>query len=70
MGVWREVDGQEQEIMPYTAFPAALQSNVLYQVRFRVTQATPTSTRLQARLWVAAQSEPATCVDNIVAVAP
>lgn len=60
MGVWREVDGQEQEIMPYTAFPAALQSNVLYQVRFRVTQATATSTRLQARLWVAAQSEPAT----------
>lgn len=60
LGVWREIDGQEQEIQPYTAFSTALASNVLYQVRFRVTQSTATTTRLQARLWVAGQSEPAT----------
>ena len=60
IGVWREIDGQEQEILAYTAFATALQSNVLYQARLRVTQATATSTRLQARIWLAAQAEPMT----------
>lgn len=60
LGVWKEVDGQEIELVPFTAFPAALQSNVLYQARLRVTQAAPNMTRLQARLWIAAQAEPAT----------
>lgn len=60
MGVWREIDGQEQEIQPYTAFASQLVSNAPYQVRFRVTQATATATRLQARLWPVGQSEPAT----------
>lgn len=58
LGVWKEVDGQEIEILPFTGFATSFQSGVLYQVRFRVTQDTPTQTRLQARLWVAAQAEP------------
>lgn len=60
MGVWREIDGQEEEIQPYTAFAMQLQSNMPYNVRFRVTQATATTTRLQARLWAAGTIEPTT----------
>jgi hypothetical protein len=60
LGVWKEVDGQEIELMPFTSFGTPLQSNLLYQVRLRVTQAAPSLTRLQARLWLAAQAEPAT----------
>lgn len=60
LGVWKEVDGQEIEIMPFTSFGTPLQSNLLYQVRLRVTQAASNLTRLQARLWLAAQAEPTT----------
>ena len=55
IGVWKEEDGQEIEL---TGVATALQSNVLYGVRFRVKQATPTMTQLQARIWNATQSEP------------
>lgn len=57
IGVWKEEDGVETEL---SGSSTPLQSNVLYGVRFRVKQAAPTMTRLQARIWDAAQSEPAT----------
>lgn len=60
IGVWREIDGQEQEILTYQAFATPPQSNMLYSVRFRCTQMSATATRLQARMWPAAQSEPTT----------
>ena len=60
IGVWKEEDGQEIELANFTGFATPLQSNVLYGVRFRVKQAAPTMTQLQARIWNAAQSEPAT----------
>lgn len=55
LGVWREVDGQEIEIVTVTT---PLQSDVVYGIRFRVTQTSATGTHLQARIWDAAQSEP------------
>lgn len=60
IGVWKEEDGQEIELTSFTGFATPLQSNVLYGVRLRVKQATPTMTQLQARIWNAAQSEPST----------
>lgn len=60
IGVWKEEDGVEIELANFTGFATPLQSNVLYGVRFRVKQAAPTMTQLQARIWVAAQSEPST----------
>ncbi len=57
LGVWREVDGQEIEIVTVAT---SLQSDVVYGIRFRVTQASATTTHLQARIWAAAQSEPTT----------
>jgi len=60
IGVWKEEDGQEIELTGFTGFATPLQSNVLYGVRFRVKQAAPTMTQLQARIWNAAQSEPST----------
>jgi hypothetical protein len=58
MGVWREVDGVETEIANFTQFSAPLRSNQTYAARFRVTQASAAATKLQARLWDAAQPEP------------
>lgn len=59
IGVWREVDGEEHQIQAFD-LPAPLSSNTIYAVRFRVAQAGSTTTRLQARLWAAAQAEPST----------
>jgi hypothetical protein len=60
IGAWREVDGNEQEVLVH--FDAALnfQNGVRYRVRFRVTQETPTDTRLQCKVWPEADPEPMT----------
>lgn len=58
VGVWREVAGQEQEISFFTGFAQPLASGVTYAVRFRVTQVSSGTTRLQARVWNALQPEP------------
>lgn len=60
IGVWREIDGQEQEIQSFQSFATPPQSNTLYGVRFRCKQMSATVTQLQARIWPAAQSEPTT----------
>lgn len=57
MAMWHELDGVEQEIAN-SATTLTLSSGTLYSARFRVTQEA-SLTRLQARLWPAAQSEPA-----------
>jgi hypothetical protein len=57
MAMWHEIDGSETEIAS-SAATLTLASNVIYQVRFRVTGANPT--RMQARLWPSGQSEPGT----------
>jgi hypothetical protein len=55
LGLWREEDGREAQI---AGASVPLSSTVTYAVRFRVAQDQPSSTRLQARLWVASQAEP------------
>lgn len=58
IGVWREVDGVEQQIQ--ILFDAALnfQNGVPYRVRFRVNQVDSATTLLQAKVWPEAGVEP------------
>jgi hypothetical protein len=56
IGVWREIGGVEQEIAPHADRP--VNPGVVYRVRFRATQETALTTRLQARFWPAAEAEP------------
>ena len=66
MEFWKEQGGDEIQLAAPT--PLALGSGVRYRVRFRVVQATPTTTSLSAKLWPEAGVEPAgwqaTLVDN------
>lgn len=56
ISLWREVDGHEMILAPYTA--KMIVPGVTYAVRFRVTQDGPATTRLQTRLWPASELEP------------
>lgn len=56
IGVWREVNGQEQSIS--IDMGLALTDGVPYRVRFRVHQQDAGTTRLQARIWAASDPEP------------
>jgi hypothetical protein len=53
--LWREENGTE---IPLAAADAPLSSAVTYAIRFRVTQDQPSSTTLQARIWLASEKEP------------
>lgn len=56
IGVWYEVDGVEtliQQVVPF-----AIETNVLYGARVRVTQASSSATLLQARMWRDGDAEP------------
>lgn len=55
IGVWREVDGQEQLI---GSQGTPLQPNTPYRMRFRLTQADAGTSVLQAKVWPASGSEP------------
>lgn len=55
LGVWREVDGQEQQIGNQGM---DLQANTPYRMRFRLTQADAGASLLQAKVWPASGSEP------------
>jgi hypothetical protein len=59
IGVWREVDGHEQDLQ--ILFDPALnfQDGVPYRVRFRVTQLDASTSLLQAKVWPLAGTEPA-----------
>lgn len=56
LGVWREVDGQEQRI---SSVPVAIEPNVDYRLRFRVTQQDASTTLLQTKMWRLGDDEPA-----------
>jgi hypothetical protein len=60
IGVWREIDGVEQQIghqpPPYPTITAGID----YRVRFQVLQADATQTLVRAKMWPTAESEPAT----------
>ena len=59
LGLWREIDGVETQFMTgYDPVPGGLQNGVRYRLRYRVTQQSPSVTRLQARVWPEGSSEP------------
>jgi hypothetical protein len=59
IGVWREVSGEEQ-LVDDTVTPFALEPGTVYRARFRLSQASADQTRLEAKVWAASDSEPAT----------
>lgn len=60
IGVWREVDGIEEVLPPgQLDVGFAFANGTPYRVRFRVTTADPTHSRLQAKVWPEAEVEPA-----------
>lgn len=60
LGLWREVDGTEIEIVNVTSFGFTLASNEVYALRFQCTQQDASTTRLRGRIWRASDPEPAT----------
>jgi hypothetical protein len=56
IGIWREVDGVEQQLEGTVAAP--IEVGVVYRARMRVVQQDATTTRLQARVWPEADAEP------------
>jgi hypothetical protein len=56
IAVWREVDGHEQMLSPVTAL--AVQPNVVYRMRVRVTTQPDGAKLVQARVWPDAEVEP------------
>lgn len=58
IGVWREVNGAEQDIQITFDGALGLVSDEDYRVRFRVLQLDATTTLLQAKVWPAASVEP------------
>jgi len=59
LGIWREIDGQEVQFATgYDPVPGGLEDGVRYRVRYRVTQHAADSTRIQAKVWPEALSEP------------
>jgi hypothetical protein len=56
IGVWREVGGNEQQLLIDMGHTIA--NGTRYRVRFQVEQATPTTTTLRAKMWPEAGAEP------------
>jgi len=56
IGLWREVDGTEMQMLPTTAM--TLTASIDYRVRLQVLQSTPAQTLLRAKLWRAGDAEP------------
>jgi hypothetical protein len=60
LGLWREIYGIETQFAwGDTPIVGGLESDVRYRLRYRVTQANPDSTLLQARVWIDGDPEPA-----------
>jgi hypothetical protein len=57
IGVWREVDGEEQQIGHQFPYPMVA-AGIDYRVRFQVMQSAPTQTLVQAKLWPDGDPEP------------
>ncbi|MCB1037267.1 MAG: SMP-30/gluconolactonase/LRE family protein [Acidobacteria bacterium] len=58
IGVWREVDGMEQNLQILFDPALGLTDGVPYRVRFRVHQMDASTTLLQAKIWPEAAAEP------------
>lgn len=58
IGAWHELGGSEVMIEPIE--PVPLSPNTVYHVRYRVTQQSPSTTSLQARVWPDGHAEPTT----------
>jgi len=56
IGLWRELDGVETILAPYT--PAVIVPGIVHAVRFRVTQEDGDTTRLRTRVWPVEGMEP------------
>ncbi len=56
LGLWREVNGNEQNLSPVAAVP--LSPGTVYRVRFQVEQVSVSQTALRGKIWPAAASEP------------
>jgi len=59
VGVWKEIDGVEMQIAHSAPPSPALAANTGYRVRYQVLQANPAQTLSRAKLWPAADAEPA-----------
>lgn len=70
IGAWREVDGNEQEVLVHFDPALDFQNGVRYRVRFRVTQETPAATRLQCKVWPEAAAEPASWHVDVLDMTP
>ena len=58
VGVWREIDGQEQQIGHQAAPYPAISAGVDYRVRFQVLQTSVSQTRVRAKMWPDGNLEP------------
>ena len=58
IGLWKEVDGHEIPILRPFDPTLGLADDTSYRVRFRVSQQSPTQTRLRARIWPVGDAEP------------
>jgi hypothetical protein len=57
IGLWREVDGTEQQLLP--TYATTFGAGAEYNVRFQVAQSNPTQTQLRAKIWMVSYPEPA-----------
>lgn len=58
IGVWREIDGVEQQIDHQPAPYPTISAGVDYRVRFQVLQTSPTQTLVRAKMWPDGDAEP------------
>jgi len=59
IGVWREIDGQEQQIGHQPSPYPTISASVEYRVRFQVLQTSSTATLLRAKMWPDGDAQPA-----------
>lgn len=57
IGVWREIDGVEQQIGHQSPYPV-ISADIAYRVRLQVMQTSPTQTLVRAKLWPDGDPEP------------
>jgi gluconolactonase len=58
VGVWKEIDGNEIDLSINFGLSLDIMTGVPYRIRFRAYQADASSTRLLAKVWPVASSEP------------
>ncbi len=58
IGVWREIDGQEQQIGHQPAPYPSIGAGIDYRVRFQVMQTSPGTTLVRAKMWPKGSPQP------------